>query len=81
MVSGCKDTQEDMATLERWASIFLHPEELASTVMKNVEHHPIKVHSEVKQLETDMSDEQYIQFGRDLGDLLVELTTPESMWF
>jgi len=80
-LNACESMQEDIKTFETWASIFLHPATLKSTVEGNITSHKAALLRDLAKARTDLKNDEYFQFGDVLGKMLVILTTPEPVEF
>ena len=78
LMTDCKSTSEDIATIESWATVFESPASLPGLVKTNVTHNLIKLTRDLKHAKTLWSDEQYYAFGTQLGEMLVIATQPLS---
>ena len=81
LMTDCTGIQEDIATLESWATVFLTPAALPSLIKSNVTHNIIKLTRDLKGAKKDYKNEEYFTFGTDLGEMLVIATQPSSTFW
>ena len=65
--------EDDLKTVESWASIFLDPEALGEAVSYNYLENRKEFKSGVSDLTLDMGASNHFQSGKDLADLTVLL--------
>ena len=66
---------DDIASIEDWASVFKHPVTLMEKVSKNWLLHGTQVKADISSEETDWSSAKYFSAGKDTAaaiDLLVK---------
>ena len=70
-LDDCKGMDDDIAKIEKWASIFAHPTELVTTLTKNLLKNWQGVVADVSKTETDWNNADYYDAGDDIGDILI----------
>ena len=75
-ISTCKNMDEDIAAIESWATIFLHPTQLAATVSKHWLFHKNEIKADIAAMESDWATGQYFNAGVDLADTLTLAVGP-----
>ena len=76
LMTDCTTLQDDIATLESWATVFAHPADLENVIKTNVTHNLLKLTRDLHRAKSDWSDEHYFAFGTDLGEMLTIATQP-----
>ena len=74
LMTDCTHIQEDVATLQLWAAVFLDPADLETVIRTNITHNLIKLTRDLHATKNDWKDEQYFAFGTDLGEMLTIAT-------
>ena len=67
----CKETQADFTRFEHWATIFEHPWELTSRIVRNVPFNIKDIVRTTAESITEYKIQEFYKFGMDLGELLV----------
>lgn len=67
---------DDIAAIEDWASIFLHPAQLSATVAAHLALHRKEFKADVARVKTDFSSELWFTAGVDIADLMVVAVGP-----
>lgn len=79
LMGDCTTIQADVVELESWATVFLTPAELPSTIKSNVTHNLIKLTNDVRKAKNDWANEELFQFGAEIGTMLVIATQTDSV--
>lgn len=75
-MANCKSIQDDVASLESWATFFLQPaEQLQAEIQANVLSHALALTNDVRKARKLWNQEEYFQFGAELGTMLVIATS------
>ena len=70
-LKNCVSISDDLKTLENWADIFLHPEELAKALAENALKHFREISKDIETSMDDWSSAKYFDFGEVVGEMLV----------
>ena len=81
LLQDCGAAKADVATLESWATVFLHPADLPALIKSNITHNLIKLTRDLNKAKQDWAAEEYFTFGTVLGDMLVIATQPAAVAF
>ena len=68
--SHCTNISDDLTKLKKWAAIFTHPADLASTIAKNLLFHFSEITKAVSAGVKDFKAQQYFDSGNDFGTAL-----------
>lgn len=61
--------QDDITAIAEWAAVFSSKTKLVSTVTRHYLRHKGEVTSDIDQLRTDLSAEDYFMVGEDIAAL------------
>ena len=75
-LQDCGDIQGDINRIEKWATIFEHPETLVETILANAIKNHEAVITDAGKIVSDFSAGNFAQSGSDVGDILVLLLGP-----
>jgi hypothetical protein len=80
-LSNCKNLDEDLATINDWATIFTPPEALAKTAGKNFLLHRKTIMSDINDEKDHWASGQYFNAGIDTAMALTEIIPMEDQAF
>ena len=75
-LQDCGDIQDDVTRIEKWATIFEHPETLVETILANAIKNHEEVITDAGKIVTDWNSDDFAQSGEDVGEVLVLLIGP-----
>ena len=76
LMTDCTHMQDDIATLQSWATVFLTPADLPATIEANISSNILKLTHQLTAARSDWKNENYYQFGTDIGKMLTIVTQP-----
>ena len=68
--SHCTNIGDDLTKLQKWAAIFTHPTELASTIAQNLLFHFSEISKAISAGLKDFADKKYFESGTEFGNAL-----------
>ena len=76
LMTTCTSIQDDVATMESWASVFLEPAaDLNDLIHRNIKRHIIGLTADVAAARKDWNNGEFFAFGEVLGEMLVIVTS------
>lgn len=78
-LNNCANIQDDVQTLENWATIFSDPKELAERVATNLFEHYSEIMGDINTAMADWNNSDYYNFGDALGTALIDATGQPAM--
>ena len=67
---GCIRIGDDVAAIEKWISIFIHPKELTTTLVKALALHRKEIRTEFATTKADFDGKLWYQAGIDTAELM-----------
>ena len=75
-LDGCEQSGADLKGLEDFFLRFIHPINLFKRVCYNIVHGPLGLAKNLGQAKQNLKQEDYFDFGMEVGQIVVALTEP-----